>query len=204
MRSFMATLLVFLFVAQLPSPKEWKGLSALKSTRADVERLMGPPGNNIENKLLTYYLPDTVVDFQFSGNPRCGQKFPYPTWDVSEETVTVIKVSFKKQLLVADTGIDLTKFQKRKGNFDLPGHFYYSDTEDGFSIEVGNGYLMSYIYEPSGKSKNLQCESHEDGPRLSMVLGLKNVNGIATASDSSLRHHPTSAWSGLASSGPLW
>lgn len=157
MRDLTTVLLLFSLFAQMPSAKEWRGVFPLKSTRGDVERLMGPPDGNIENKLLTYYLPDNVVTFQFSGNPKCSQKLSYNTWDVSVETVTTIRVSLKQQMLLTDAGIDLTKFQKVKGNFDLPEHFYYSNADDGFSIEVGRGYVMGYIYEPEGKSKNLRC-----------------------------------------------
>jgi hypothetical protein len=147
---------VFLLL-QTPSTKEWHGLSPLKSTRADVERVMGKPNINHENKLLTYYLPDVVVSFGFAGNPQCAQKLPYESWDVSAETLTAITVSLKQQVLISDAGIDFTGYAKKKGNSDLIGHYYYSNEEDGFSIEIGPHYIMGYIYEPGAKSNRLRC-----------------------------------------------
>ena len=71
---------------QVPSSKEWRGLSPLKSTRADVERMLGQPDDNYNNKLVTYYLPEQVVSFGFRGNPKCQEKSKSITWDVKGDS----------------------------------------------------------------------------------------------------------------------
>jgi hypothetical protein len=56
------------------------------------------------------------------------------------------------------TGIDLTKFKKVKGDFDVVNHYYYLNDDNSFSIEVGNNYLWGYHYGPGSKQKDLRCE----------------------------------------------
>ena len=153
--SFLIAHLVLMLFVQVPSAKDWRGLSPLKSTRTDVEKLLGQPDGDIDPRLMTYYLPDVVVTISLSGNPKCRLTLPYNTWDVTAETVTGIRVSLKRPV-VLDEGIDLTKLKKIMGDSDVADHFYYSDGE-GFSIEVGNKYVMGYVYEPSSKSRNLLC-----------------------------------------------
>lgn len=157
--NFLVAYLVFWVFAQVPSTTDWRGLSPLKSTRMDVERTLGPPDQNIDNEQLTYYFPDVVVYFHFVSNPKCRQKLPYTSWDVAADTVTTINVRFRKHLPVEDTGIDLTKLKRIKGDHDVAGHYYYVNPDDGFSVEVGkNNYLMAYLYGLGSKQKNLRCE----------------------------------------------
>lgn len=154
--SFIISCVLFVSSWQVPASKEWRGLSPLNSTRADVERLLGRPEENFYNKLLIYYLPEQVVSFNFSSNPKCQKEFKYPTWDVPADTVTSIGITLKRSIPVAEVGIDLTKLIKKKGDFDRDDHFYYSNT-DGFSIEVAGNDIMGYIYEPGDNRQGLRC-----------------------------------------------
>lgn len=69
------------------------------------------------------------------------------------DTVTAIDVTLKHPPLVSETGIDLTKFEKTKGDYDVIGHYYYWNPEHAFAIEVGNNYVGGFL----SKQKNLQC-----------------------------------------------
>jgi hypothetical protein len=146
-----------LFFEQAPSQKDWRGLVPLKSTRADVERLLGPPDVNANNELITYYQPDTTVNTWFSTNPHCKEKLQYESWDVPADTVTSIRIGLKNPVPINETGIDLTKFKQVRGDSDVGGHFYYTNVEDGFSYEVGQNFLASYIYAPGIKQSKLRC-----------------------------------------------
>src|SRR6185295_15248377 len=118
---------------------------------------------NQKNQVLIYYQTDQVVSIGFSGNPQCQEKLPYTSWDVSPDTVTGITVDLRKSVPIADTQIDLTKLKKRRGDFDLMTHFYYSNEETGFSVEVGNNHLAGYIYEPTSGQSHLQCPLNKEG-----------------------------------------
>ena len=160
--SFLVAYLIILMSDQMPSTTDWRGLSPLKSTRIQVERTLGLPDQKIENEQLIYYLPDVVVVFYFNGNPKCQQKLPHNSWNVPTDTVTAIDVTLKHPPLVSETGIDLTKFEKTKGDYDVVGHYYYWNPDHGFAIEVGNNYVGSYLYRPGSKQKNLQCPADRE------------------------------------------
>ena len=107
---------------------------------------------------MTYYLTDVTVFFDFSTNPKCEQKLPYTSWNVTSDTVTSIDVVLKRQPLISETGIDLTKLKKVKGDHDVVGHYHYLNPDDGFSVEVNNDYLTGYHYWPRNNQQNLRCE----------------------------------------------
>lgn len=143
----------------MPSTTDWRGLSPLKSTRMDVERTLGPPDQNLDNQQLTYRHPDVVVVFHFTSNPKCREKRPYTSWDVTDDTVTGIDVNLRRATLVSDVGIDLTKFKQIKGAHDMVDHYYYLNDDDSFGIEVSNKYVTGYHYGPASKHLGLRCEA---------------------------------------------
>lgn len=159
--SLLLAWLLFLMPGQMPSTTDWRGVSPLKSNRADVERLLGAPSRNADNQLLTYYFPDVVVFIEFSANPKCQQKLPYTSWDVTANTVTGMRVTLRNQVLISESGIDLSKLEKIKGDYDVSGHFYYANTEDGFSVETGSKYIKGYLYEPPSKHSRLRCPANK-------------------------------------------
>ena len=106
---------------------------------------------------MIYYLSDVTLFIYFSTNPKCVHKLQYTSWDVPSDTVTSINVALKHPPLVAKTDIDLTKLKKVKGDYDLIDRYHYLSSEDGFSIEVGNDYVMGYYYWPGTTHDKLRC-----------------------------------------------
>jgi hypothetical protein len=124
----------------------------------DVERTLGPPEQNMDNQLLTYRFRDMDVNFYFTSNPNCQQQLPYTSWNVTPDTLTGIDVTLSPAPLVADTGIDLTKYKKIKGNSDLLDRYHYLNADNSFAIEVENNYIAGYHYLPGSKQTHLRCE----------------------------------------------
>ena len=155
--SFLIACLILFGSAQMPST-DWRGLSPLKSTRTDVERTLGRPDEIIGNETVAYRFPDRVVYFGFVSNPNCERQLPYTSWNVTVDTLTAIDVTFRPQQLVADTGIDLTKYKKIEVGGDLLDRYNYFNADDSFVIEVGNNYLAGYHYRPGSKQEHLRCE----------------------------------------------
>ena len=153
----MGCTLVLLSFLHLASAKEWRGITPLKSNRADVERLLGRPDENIGDTLLTYYFPDMVVSIQLSAIPQCRENLPQDSWDVSTGTVTTVRVDIRNQVLLSDLPVDVNKFKVRKGASDMNGHFYLTNEDEGYTLEVSRGFVMSYIYEPELKDQKLRC-----------------------------------------------
>jgi len=134
--TFLIACLVFVGSAQIPSPTDWRGLSPLKSTQLDVERTLGPPDRKIDNEHLTYYFPDVVVYFYFTSNPKCGQKLPYTSWDVTADILTGIDIRLRHPKLVEESGIDLTKFKRVKVDSDMLDSYYYLSDDSSFAIDA--------------------------------------------------------------------
>lgn len=146
---------IFSAAATTSTAKPWRGIVPLKSTRAEVERLLGPSTGEPP----TYYLPENTVYIQYS-KCRCGDKCKDDDWNVAPGTVTLIRVEVKGLVKLADLKLDLTHFKRQPGDDDLPDHFYYVNKKEGFSIEVGRGYVGSYIYEPPAKDNYRHCPGY--------------------------------------------
>jgi hypothetical protein len=131
--------------------KDWRGITPLKSSRADVERLLGKP----TGPLPTYYLSDSTVTFWYS-HCRCGDKCE-DDWNVPVDTVLSIHVDLKGIVRLADLGLDLSQFKKSRLADDLPASFVYSNAEEGFAIEGGGEYVSTLIYGPRQKDNHLRC-----------------------------------------------
>jgi len=143
---------IVLTVADCSQAKEWRGIVPLKSTRTDVERLLGPS----TGLLSRYYLSDVTVDFQYS-SCRCGDKCKDDDWNVPPGTVIVIRVGMKGVVKLADLKIDLTNFRKVPGDEDVPGQFSYVNEEEGFAIDTGGDYVSALTYGPRAKDDYLRC-----------------------------------------------
>lgn len=77
---------------------------------------------------------------------------------MTSDTLTGIEVILRPQQLVADSGIDLTKYKKIEAGGDLLDRYNYFNADDSFVIEVGNNYLAGYHYRPGSKQAHLRCE----------------------------------------------
>ena len=154
---FLVTGLAFFGSSQTPSTTDWRGLSPLKSTRLDVERTLGSPDSKGDNQM-TYYLSDVTVVLFFSTNPKCENKLPYTSWNVTSDTVTAIDVSFRHPPLVAEARFDLAKFKKIKGPSDMIGRYYYLNADGSFAIEGDDNHIAGYHYRPGSKQNHLRCE----------------------------------------------
>jgi hypothetical protein len=129
----------------------------------DVERTLGPPDQKMDEQL-AYRFPDMDVYFFFSSNPNCQQKLAYTSWNVTSDTVTGIYVILTSGPLVADTGIDLTKYKKIEVGGDLLNRYAYLNADESFVIEVGNNYLAGYQYQPGSKHESLRCSATRRSP----------------------------------------
>ena len=140
---------IFIAIAtsQVCPSKGWRGIIPLKSTRADVERILGPP----TDKSLLTYLPDKSVVVQYSLRP-CDDG-----WNVPPDTVIAFGIRLDPRVPIADLRLDLTKYKKVRGDSDVSDDFYYKDEEAGFAISVRDGMVVEYVYEPTAKDKSLRC-----------------------------------------------
>lgn len=107
--------------------KGWRGIVPLHSTRADVEKLLGPPSGGL------YNLDNETVFFVYSGEP-CADNIPYG-FNVPPDTVWEIHVKPKDRRTIADLKLDLSKYRKAADSY-IPAINYYENSVEGIIIET--------------------------------------------------------------------
>jgi hypothetical protein len=131
------------------SPKGWRGIVPLHSTRADVVRLLGPP--NVDGDL--YDFENERVHIDYSDGPcekgRSG-------WNVPRDTVVSISLAPTKHRKFSALRIDEKKYRKSEDG-ELPGIFYYTNDAEGITISVSQGEVRNIYYNPTSKDDHLRC-----------------------------------------------
>jgi hypothetical protein len=140
------TLLVLTITADCHA-KSWRGITPLKSTRADVERLFGKPNNlgryEIENERAYVIYSDgpCIIGYQNLGKPKC---------ECFVEKDTVLRIGVTLDSAVALPEFDKTKFSRAslRSNVSM---FTYSDLADGvvYTVDESHGTLTAIDYWPS-------------------------------------------------------
>ena len=151
-------ILSFCFIivaAGLSHGKEWNGIAPLHSTRADVERLLGPPVERDNELMSVYKLEREVVVVEYAAGPPCGTD-GFHIWQVPRGTVLSIRVAPKAQLLFPDLHLDVSKYKVTDGGH-VPGYSYYTDETEGIQYEVTQGLVMNITYFPAAKDNHLRC-----------------------------------------------
>jgi hypothetical protein len=143
-------------VATSCAAKPWRGIVPLKSNRTNVERLLGPSN---DSEFATYYLANETVYVWYSNHGCDEEDVDKEAWDVAPGTVTGISVVPKKKMRLAELGINMRKFKKERGAKDMVGHFFYVNERDGFGIEVVQGLVYRFIYEPRKRDRHLLCRN---------------------------------------------
>lgn|ERR1051325_1125550 len=147
--------------------KDWQGIVPLHSTRADVEKLLGPPppppsdGTQIYSLNAgrsIYKLGESEVYIVYAnenteGWNDCAGKVP-------EGTVLLIYVTPKNQMSLADLKLGsqrLIEFEGLKPKD--PDHKGYLDGESGIGIRTFRGRVEEITYLPNKKDRHL-CPSY--------------------------------------------
>jgi hypothetical protein len=138
--------------------KGWRGIVPLQSTRADVERLIGPP----DKSSTSHDLGDKKVFIQYSPGPCKGAP---GGWNVPRDTVINIEIYPKEKPKLADLKLDESKYKKERDPHYL-SLINYIDEEEGVSIEINmnTGMVNSITYSPGAKDNYLRCPAPAENP----------------------------------------
>lgn len=140
--------------AGLSNGKEWHGIVPLHSTRADVERLLGPSKQSVKEYVSTHETEREVVLIEYStGDPCSGG---VNQWQVPRGTVLSIRVAPRTQLRFADLQLDMSNYKVTDGGH-VPNYTYYTNDKEGIQMEVTQDLVTSISYFPSDKDKELRC-----------------------------------------------
>ena len=149
----MTTYLFLVLALVVPLQTQgWHGLVPLRSTRADVEQLLGPPLPGTKG---SYKTERERVLILYSDEP-CG--INSGGWNVPRDTVVSITVEPYAKPKFVDIHLDESKYQKER-DYHLRHIFYYGSKEEGISYEVdtAEGVVNAIRYFPTVKDDYLLC-----------------------------------------------
>lgn len=158
----MFTKLLFLIALALTvqcQDKSWKGLTPLKSSRADVEKVLGGPApGSREKHAATYSTAAGRVFVLYSTGP-CSVK-PSNGWNVTEGTMLSLSFYPAPEPAFDESKIDMKEFEKRPDP-EILSSVAYTNEKDGISITVNSwdNTITRYHYFPPSKNNKLKCES---------------------------------------------
>jgi hypothetical protein len=148
---------VVIFCPKSAAGKAWRGIVPLHSTRADVERLLGPP--NIEDSEYDIDGERAVISYSAQG---CEEGLP-GGWNVPPNTVVNISVSSTNDLRLAELADVLVpgKNYEQIYGTDTP-HVDYVDVQEGLRYSTIDGSVQAISYFGSeADDKKLRCGEYK-------------------------------------------
>lgn len=136
--------------ASPPPVKEWRGIVPLRSTRADVERLLGPPESASGG---VYVTEGERVSVTYAGR-ECDYG-----WRVPVDTVISFFVYPKEPPKVADLKLDEKRYERRR-DVHITTLYYYVDQKEGinYTVDTGRGLVTGVEYYPALRDNALLCQ----------------------------------------------
>ena len=145
-------LLLLMFLVPTVGAKEWRGITPLKSTRADVERLLGKP-----NQLGRYEIQNERVSITYSEGP-CNGAFGSLAKDnceclVAKDTVLKIAVTFDSSVKVSKLRINKKRYERTAVEPAYQPTATYADFTVGvvYTIRDSEDVVTNIDYLPSAK-----------------------------------------------------
>jgi hypothetical protein len=150
----MTVLLCGLVLMIVPTAcaQEWRKIAPIKSTRADVERLLGP--NDKSSYGVTYDLKDGILSIEYSSGPCTKER--KGGWNVPEGVVVSLSFSPKNKQRQRDLKLDPKKF-RRVVDSHTARHIYYINDRDGIMYQTQQGLVGSIEYFPPKRYDHLHC-----------------------------------------------
>ena|SRR5258708_29591156 len=133
----------------------WKGLLPFKSTKEDVEKVLGKGKQKPDAWQLKRYKYDTdeaVVDVEYA-ELSCDEKTdPYDRFDVPSDTVIRYRVQLKKMLPISELSFETIRFAHVPSHTGVDSQFYFSYMQANQNLDVGpNEFRTGSGIEISGK-----------------------------------------------------
>jgi hypothetical protein len=143
-KAFLNLFAVIFMTLALPlaaGAKEWRGVVPLRSTLADVVRLLGAGASGADR----YEFDREEVEIFYSSRLPCSAG---AEWKVTSDTVTGIWVYPRPAPKLSDLRLDLSQYEKRERMGDVD----YTNGREGVSYVVrGNGTLRGIHYRPTAE-----------------------------------------------------
>ncbi len=153
---FILLLLSTLLVVPRVEAKGWRGIVPLHSTRADVERLLGPPTEKLSEYSVLYRTETETLMINYARGLPCGIGEKYSEWRIPRDTVASIQITPNMGSPLSKLSIDESKYRKSSGGH-RPEDIYYINDQDGETLRVFMNEVMEITYSPAASDEHLRC-----------------------------------------------
>ncbi|HEX8920411.1 MAG TPA: hypothetical protein VF766_02965 [Pyrinomonadaceae bacterium] len=149
MSKALSLIFITLTLTQISEAADWRGIAPLRSTRADVERLLGPPEQGSSN---VYQTASERISVSYSER-ACDYG-----WQVPAGTVISLSVYPKTPPPFAGLKLDERNFVKRTDpHIESLQYYVNQDAGINYTVDAGRGVVTGIEYYPSAKDNNRQC-----------------------------------------------
>jgi hypothetical protein len=149
MSKALSLIFITSILIQTSEVRDWRGIIPLRSTRADVERLLGQP---VKGSSSVYQTGSETISVTYS-NRQCDYD-----WQVPLGTVINISVRSKTPTAFAALKLDERKYEKRRDPH-TESLIYYVNQEAGinYTVDASAGVVTDVEYYPAAKDINRRC-----------------------------------------------
>jgi len=172
MKSYLLCISILLWATAPASARTWRGIEPLHSTRADVERLLGPPNVDKASHWPGYDFPEERAYITYSSG-GCEEGLP-GRWNVPKDTVIEIYLIPRRSPQVSEMLISGKEY-RRIETVHTPGNYYYVDAEEGVTFSASNDVVHTISYGPSSKDKQLSCGEYKYAAPVAPGATLKSI-----------------------------
>jgi hypothetical protein len=188
----LSGILVALVVVQLCEAGEWRGIVPLRSTRADVEKLLGKPSAAEPN---THATEGERVTVTYAERP-CDHD-----WQVPPGTVLSIAVHPQQPYSLASLKLVESRYEKRR-DVHIETLYYYVNAEEGinYTVDRAKGVVLDAEFYPPSTDSSHRCTARREksaasssarpGSALSTAERMKAVERLAPTYEYSCVMHP--------------
>jgi hypothetical protein len=135
----------------------WKGILPLHSTRADVERVLGPPTEPCKEGC-HYDTRSEGVFVRYSTERCVGHG---AAWNVPPNTVISLSINLAERPSLKDLKLNLKKFKKTEDP-ELHGYTTYENEAKGvsYAVSADGRVYRTHWFATTKDDKALRCQSY--------------------------------------------
>jgi hypothetical protein len=150
--------------------KDWRGITPLRSTKADVVRLLGTAVNSNDVRSI-YQFEDEEVYIVFSGSQLCNSP------SIPRGTVLLIQVTPRRRLSLIDLKLDKNKFKEFSPSSQDPNWKGLIDEEEGLIVRGYKDKIDKVFYFASEKDRSL-CQNYYAEPEKFAQVVVDFTSGV--------------------------
>jgi hypothetical protein len=153
----LSGLLVILAAINHAQVSAWHGIIPLHSTRADVERVLGPPTPDSKAQYGAEYLTENERVIVSYSTGTCSAAHG-DGWRAPAGTVISFSVYPKQNPRLTDLHLDESMYKVSRDP-EVLDFTSYTNEKEGVNIEVNSvrGVVVAFNYSPSSKDDYLRC-----------------------------------------------